>query len=354
MKRLILLLVSVCVTSVLAEISPAQENSPTAFLENVSSPQETHLTNVRQLTTKQGAEAYFSFDNQKIIFQSTRDGRECDQMFTINVDGTDLKLVSNGNGQTTCGHFSKDGTRIIYASTHAAGEDCPPKATNSVWRFSEGFDVYSANPDGSDLKRLTNTYGYDAEATVSPDGTKIVFTSFRNGDPDIYVMNMNSSDVKQLTFEKGDDGGAWFSPDNTKITYRCFHPKTLQETKDWDEALSKNEMGRFPHEICMMDADGSNKRQITNFGRASWAPYFHPNGKQIIFSSNRLEDEPWNFELYLINLDGTGLERITYNSGFDGFPMFSYDGRKLVFVSMRNSESFAQGIDNVFVADWTP
>jgi TolB protein len=313
---------------------------------------EKHLGNIKQLTTKQGAECYFSFDDKKLIFQSARDNFKCDQMFTMNVDGTDLRHVSNGNGQTTCGHFFPNGKRIIYASTHAAGAECPPQdlPPSAAWRFSEGFDIYSAKPDGSDLKRLTSAPGYDAECTMSPDGKKIIFTSLRTGDPEIFIMDIDGSNVKQLTSELGDEGGAWFSADGKKLCLRSYYPKTDEEIKKYKDDVSKNLLGRYAHEILVMDADGSNKKQITNFGRASFAPYFHPNGKQIIFSSN-LGDEPWNFELYIINVDGTGLERVTYSSGFDGFPMFSHDGKKLIFVSKRNSPKGVKA-NNVFIADW--
>lgn len=352
---IIVLLLTIAVLPVFAVKAPAEESVFTDYLETISNPQEKHLDNVRMLAERQGAEAYFSFDDKKVIFQSRGDGYPCDQQYIINADGTGLQRVSNGTGMTTCGHFFKDGSRIIYASTFETGEDCPPMPSpNAIWKFWVGFDVYSAKPDGSDIKRLTKTYGYDAECTVSPDGKKILFTSMRTGDPEIFIMDTDGSNVRQLTFEKGDDGGAWFSPDGTKICFRGFHPKTEEEIKAWDEALSRNELGRFPHEIYIMDADGSNKRQITNFNMASFAPYFSPDGEKIIFSSNRMTDEPWNFEVYVINLDGTGLERITYNAGFDGFPMFSYDGKKLIFVSKRGTEDLEGTVDRVFIADWLP
>ena len=336
--------------------SVGAESSQTKFLTTLHAPDEARLTNVRQLTTQQAAEAYFSFDDQKIIFQSRRSPYGCDQQYIMNVDGTDMKLLSNGLGQTTCGHFFPDGSRVIYSSTHEHHDDCPePVPPGAIWKFWEGFDVFSANPDGTDLKRLTFTEGYDAEDTMSPDGTRIVFTSVRHGNPDIYVMSPDGSDVRQLTSDIGDNGGAWFSHDNKKIAYRCFHPRGASQIKAWQKSYARKELGRFPHEICIMDADGTNKMELTNFGAASWAPYFHPNGEQIIFSSNKdgLDSgQPWNFELYLMNLDGSDVERITYHGGADLMPMFSYDGNSLVWISTRNSENLEEGIDNVFIADW--
>jgi TolB protein len=336
--------------------SVGAESSQTKFLTTLHAPDEVLLKNVRQLTTQQAAEAYFSFDDQKIIFQSRRSPYGCDQQYIMNTDGTDMKLLSNGLGQTTCGHFFPDGSRVIYSSTHEHHDDCPePVPPGAIWKFWEGFDVFSANPDGTDLKRLTFTEGYDAEDTMSPDGTRIVFTSVRHGNPDIYVMSPDGSDVRQLTSDIGDNGGAWFSHDNKKIAYRCFHPRGASQIKAWQKSYARKELGRFPHEICIMDADGANKMELTNFGAASWAPYFHPNGEQIIFSSNKdgLDSgQPWNFELYLMNLDGSDVERITYHGGADLMPMFSYDGNSLVWISTRNSENLEEGIDNVFIADW--
>jgi Tol biopolymer transport system component len=336
----------------------AADTTKTEFLQGLHAPRETHLSNVRQLTTEQAAEAYFSFDDKKIIFQSRRSPYQCDQQYIMNADGTDLRLLSNGLGQTTCGHFFPDGSRVIYSSTHAAGESCPePVPPGAIWKFWEGFDVYSAKPDGSDLKRLTFTAGYDAEDTMSPDGTRIVFTSVRNGNPDIYVMDPDGANVQQLTYDIGDNGGAWFSHDNEKIVYRCFHPRGAEQIRAWRESFARKELGRFPHEICMMNADGSNKIELTNFGAASWAPYFHPDGETIIFSSNMdglSNGQPWNFEIYTMNLDGSNLERVTYHGGADLMPMFSYDGRQLVWISTRNSASQETAVDTVFIADWLP
>jgi len=315
---------------------------------------EKHLTNIRMLTDGgENAEAYLSFDEKKLIFQSTHGDLKCDQIFTMNIDGSDKKMVSTGKGRTTCSYFLPGDEKIIYASTHLAGDDCPPPPDRSkgyAWKLYESFDIFSANADGTNLKRLTNTNGYDAEATVSPKGDKIVFTSTRDGDPEIYTMNLDGSDQTRLTHQKGYDGGAFFSLDGSKIVFRASRPKTAEELADYAD-LAENAMFRpTTLEIYVMNADGSGIQHITNFGKASFAPFFHPDGKRIIFSSNINSKTGRDFDLYLINTDGTGLEQITFNETFDGFPMFTRDGKHIVFCSNRFDKS--EGDTNVFIADW--
>jgi Tol biopolymer transport system component len=319
--------------------------------------QETHLRNITQLTFGgQNAEAYFSADGKKLIFQSTRDPYQCDQIFTMNLDGSDVHLVSTGKGRTTCSYFFPNGKRILYSSTHLGDAACPPKPDFSkgyVWAVYSTFDIFTANPDGSDVKQLTTTPGYDAEATFSTDGRKIVFTSLRNGDLDIYSMDANGKHVKQLTHELGYDGGPFFSPDGKWIVYRAHHPKPGQETDDYVALLKQNQIRPTYLELWMMKADGSQKHQITNLGAASFAPSFFRDGTRIIFSSNVGSTGGFgNFELYAVDLDGKNLERITFTEGFDGFPVFSPDGKKLVWVSGRNGKVPHE--TNIFIADWAP
>lgn len=313
---------------------------------------EKHFKNIKMLTNRgENAEAYFSFDGKKLVYQATFDSMECDQIFTINTDGTDRQLVSTGKGRTTCSYFYPDETKIIYASTHHSDEQCPPPPDRSkgyVWKLYETFDIFLK--DGNELKQLTDTPGYDAEATVSPKGDKIVFTSLRNGDPEIYTMNLDGSEQTRLTFEKGYDGGPFFSPDGSKIVFRASRPKTDEQMIDYNDLVENGYVRPTALEIFVMDADGKNMKQITNFGKASFAPFFHPNGKKIIFSSNYEGDNPRDFNLFMINIDGTGLERITFNPTFDGFPMFSPDGKYFVFGSNRFNKKETD--TNIFIAEW--
>ncbi len=317
---------------------------------------ESHLRNVRQLTFGgENAEAYFSFDGKRIIFQSTRPPYKCDQIFTMNRDGSGVNLLSTGKGRTTCGYFAPDGKRVIYASTHLGSPDCPPPADRSegyVWPIYRTFDIFSAKTDGTDLKRLTSTDGYDAEGTISPDGKKIVFTSARDGDLEVYDMNIDGTQQRRLTHELGYDGGAWHSQDSQWIVWRASRPKTNEEITRYKDLFAKALVMPTKLEIMVMRADGTGKRQLTSNGAANFAPYFHPNGRQIIFASNVNNPNPRspNFDLYLINRDGTELQQVTFDEGFDGFPMFTNDGKQLIWGSNRNAKN--EGETNVFIADW--
>jgi Tol biopolymer transport system component len=343
---MVLLAVVVVVVSSRSQTASPQNQAPAL-------PQEKHLRNLRQLTFGgENAEAYFSSDGQKLIFQSTRDGRGCDQIYTMNIDGSDVRMVSTGEGRTTCAYLTPKGNRIVYSSTHLGGKDCPPKPDFSqgyVWAVYNTFDVFSAKPDGSDVKQVTTAPGYDAETTISRSG-KLVFTSMRDGDLDIYTMDANGKNVKRLTNELGYDGGPFWSYDGKQIVYRAYHPQTEKEKEDYTALLKQNLIRPTVLDIWTMNADGSNKRRVTNLNKASFAPYFFPNGKRIIFSSNVADPKGRDFDLYMIKTDGTGMERITYNDTFDGFPMFSPDGKKLVFASNRNAK--ARGDTNIFIADW--
>jgi TolB protein len=316
---------------------------------------EKHLQNIKQLTFGgENAEAYFSFDGKRLIFQSKRDQLKCDQIFSMNTDGSDTRMISNGEGRTTCSYYLQDG-RVIYASTFKGAKNCPPNPDFSqgyVWAIYPEYDIYVANADGKGIKALTKTKGYDAEATVSPDGKKIIFTSERDGDLDLYSMDIDGKNVKRLTYELGYDGGAFFSPDSKQIVYRAAHPRTDAEIARYKDLLAKHLIVPTTFEIWTMDADGRNKRRITNLGAASFAPFFTPDGKRIIFCTNYFATDARkrNFDLAVINVDGTGLERVTFNETFDGFPMFSPDGKKLVFASNRNQAK--EGDTNVFIADW--
>lgn len=316
---------------------------------------ERHLKNIRQLTNGgENAEAYFSPDGARLIFQKTEPPDvPCDQIYTMKIDGGDVRRVSTGTGRTTCGYFYPDGRSILFASTHLRSPECPPRPgyeRGYVWPIYHGYDIFRANADGSDLTRLTATEGYDAEATVGPDG-RIVFTSVRDGDMEIYSMNADGSGVRRLTNRPGPDGGPFYSRDGRQIVFRG----RLSEGAELTDylALLKDGLWRPTSlEIFVMNSDGGSLRQVTKLGKASFAPYFTPDGRQIIFASNVHDPKGRDFDLYLVNLDGSGLERVTWNPTFDGFPMFSPDGKRLVFASNRNAAK--EGETNVFIAEWVP
>ena len=314
---------------------------------------EVHLANPRQLTFGgENAEAYFAFDGSELIFQSTRERVPCDQIFTMELDGSDLRMVSTGDGRTTCGYFYPDGESILYASTHLGGAECPPPPSfemGYVWAIYDTYDIFSAAPDGTGLTRLTDTPGYDAEATIGPAG-RVVFTSVRDGDMEIYSMNGDGSDVRRLTNRQGPDGGPFFSPDGSKIVFRGREIPDGPEYDDYKRLLDQGLWRPTELEIYVMDSDGGNLHAVTNLGGANFAPFWHPDGERIIFASNWHNPSGRNFDLFIINSDGSGLERITFNDVFDGFPMFSPDGRSLVFAS--NRDAAAEGETNVFIADW--
>ncbi len=332
----------------------AQSPSPATSSSPVELPAEKHLRNVRQLTFGgENAEAYFSGDGRELIFQSKRDQLACDQIFAMRADGSNVRLISTGAGRTTCSYFFPNGKRVLYASTHAAARECPPRPDFSkgyVWPVYAGYDIYTARPDGADVRPLAPAPGYDAEATISTDGKRIVFTSMRDGDLDIYTMDADGKHVKRLTTELGYDGGPFFSRDGKQIIYRAYHPQTPEQTARYKQKLAEGVIEPTVFELWVMNADGTNKRQVTKLGVASFAPYFFPDGRRIIFASNMGDPRGRNFDLYAVELDGTKLERITYNDTFDGFPMFSPDGKKLVFASNRNAKE--RGDTNVFIADW--
>jgi len=316
---------------------------------------EKHLRNLRQLSFGgENAEAYWSPDGRSLIYQASGEGTPCDQEFVLDLESGASRRVSTGRGKTTCGYFLEGGARILYASTHLASPECPPRPDYSkgyVWPMYPGYDLFTARADGSGLEQLTDTPGYDAEATVSPDGKTIVFTSVRDGDLEIYSMDVAGRGVRRLTHEPGYDGGAFFSPDGKRIVYRRDAPADDAALGRYRELLSQGLYAPGVLEIWVMDRDGGGKRQVTRLGAASFAPYFHPDGRRIVFASNHPDPKGRNFDLYLVGGDGTGLERVTSDASFDGFPMFSPDGKRLAFASNRGGA--VRGETNLFVADWT-
>ncbi len=340
-------------TSGLSSAGPVVKGTPDDPLRD---PREKHLRNVKQLTFGgQNAEAYFSFDGKQLIFMSTRKPYECDQIFTMNVDGSDQKIVSTGKGRTTCGYFYADGKHILYSSTHVGDEECPPRPDYSkgyVWGVYSSYQMYKANADGTDLRALTKGAGYNAEATISADGKKVVFTSSRDGDLEIYTMNPDGSGARRLTHTLGYDGGPFFSPDGKWIAYRAHHPTAEKDVAKYKSLLAQDLVEPNEMDLYVMHADGSDQKQITSLGGASFAPSFYPDSRRILFSSNYEHPKSSEFELFAVDRDGKNLEKITHAGGFDAFPQFSPDGKKLVFISNRNAK--APHEINVFVADWVP
>ena len=317
-------------------------------------PGEPRLRNIRQLTFEgNNAEAYWSRSGRTLIFQRQVDAASgCDQQFTIDADGTHLRQVSNGKGRTTCGYFYDSDRRILYSSTFAHAAECPRPPDRSmgyVWPLGH-FELYSARADGSDLRQLTHNGAYNAEATVSPDGSRLVFTSTMDGDIELYTMNVDGSGLRRLTHRMGYDGGAFFSPDGRKIVWRAMYPETATDSADYRRLLGERLVRPSRLELWVANADGSDARQVTHLGGANFAPFFTPDGRGIIFASNHHNPRGRNFDLFLVGLDGQGLEQVTVHGDFDGFPMFSPDGRKLVWASNRNAAK--PGDTNIFVADW--
>ena len=346
MRRILLIVVIAC--AFIGADPPAPGAGASIY------PGEKHFRALRQLTFGgQNAEGYFSFDEQKLILQSTRDTFRCDQEYVLDIGTLQTTLVSTGKGRTTCGYFFPGDRKILFSSTHHLRQTCPPPPDYSkgyTWLVSPEYDIFTADPDGKNLRQFTATPGYDAEATISPRGDRIVFTSMRNGDLDLYSMNLDGSNVRQLTHELGYDGGAFFSWDGSMIVYRAWHYTDSAEAAAYRDLLRQNMVRPTHMEIFVMNADGSNKRQITNNGAANFAPFFHPDDKRIMFASNMGDPLGRNFDLFLINIDGSGLERVTFNETFDAFPMFTRDGKKLVFASNRDGKVPHE--TNIFLADW--
>jgi Tol biopolymer transport system component len=326
-------------------------------------PEEKHLKNIKQLSFGgDNAEAYWSFDNSKLVFQATNKnwGVSCDQIYVMDlatkIDSSyKPPLVSTGKGRTTCAYFMAGDSTLLYASTHLADDNCPPSPERRadgkyVWPIYESFDIFVADMDGKILKQLTDNPGYDAEATLSPQGDKIVFTSMRSGDLELYTMNVDGSNVKQVTNQLGYDGGAFFSPDGKKLIFRASRPSSKEDIKEYKDLLAEGLVQPTQMELFTCNVDGSDLKQITALGNANWAPFFHPSGQKVIFSSNHLSERGFPFNLFMIDLDGSKLEQITFDKTFDSFPMFSYDGKKLVFAS--NRENGGTRDTNLFVADW--
>ncbi|MDB5220241.1 MAG: tolB protein precursor [Myxococcaceae bacterium] len=382
MKRALLALFSVApatlavlagLTALVPACGPASQPAPpkpaTAGVmppESSALPEEKHLADLRQLTLAgENAEAYWSFDGKALTLQSRSGDDDCDRIYRMPLDGVlplsptsrngvpTLVPVSSGKGATTCSYFTPGDKQVIYASTHLGGDACPPKPDHSlgyVWALYDTYDIFKADADGKNVTRLTETKGYDAEATVCAKDGSIIFTSVRDGDIDLYRMDADGKNVKRITSTPGYDGGAFFNADCSKIVWRASRPKG-KDLEDFKKLLSQNLVRPSKLELYVANADGSDATQLTYLDAASFAPFWHPSGKRILFSSNHGDPKGREFDIWGINTDGTSLERITYASGFDGFPMFSPDGKTLAFSSNRATPK-GKHDTNVFVARW--
>lgn len=353
---------SLLVTAIFSACNSSSQVS-SINVDTLKYAEEAHLKNVQQLTFGgDNAEAYWSYDGKWLVFQRTniRDGIPCDQIFVGKVpkkgEAFNYKMVSTGKGRTTCAFFTKDGKHIVYASTHLGSDACPPTPDRAkygnkyIWPLYTSFDIFMADLDGKIVKQLTNSKGYDAEATLSPDGNKMIYTSTKDGDIELYIMDLTTGTEKRITNSLGYDGGAWFSPDGTKLIWRASRPKTETEIKEYKDLLAENLVAPTNMEVWVANADGSNARQVTAYGQANWAPAYMPDNKHIIFASNHEYKRGFPFNLYTINEDGTDLKKISRDKGFDAFPMFSPNGKKIVFCSNRNNGGTRD--TNVFIADW--
>ncbi|MEI8137583.1 MAG: hypothetical protein WCH21_09700 [Bacteroidota bacterium] len=328
----------------------------------IFSQDEKHLKNLKMLTHGgDNAEAYFSYDGKNASFQSNNAnwGLKCDQIFNLEIEKAAKdssykpNMISTGKGRTTCSYFLKDNKHVLYATTHKGGDDCPPVLEikgKYLWAVYKSFDIFVADLKGNITSQLTTTEGYDAEATVSPKGDKIVFTSDRSGDLELWTMDIDGKNQKQITFGLGYDGGAFFSPDGKKLVFRASRPTEETEVKEYKELLLKGLVAPTTMELYTCNVDGSDLKQVTHLGKANWAPFYHPSGKKIIFSSNHQSKKGYDFQLFMVNEDGTGLEQITNQSVFNAFPMFSPNGKKLIFSSNRNNGGTRD--TNLFIADW--
>ena len=330
-------------------------------MDNLIYPEEKNFKSLRQITFGgDNAEAYWDFNDTNLVFQSNNSdwGVNCDQIFIIdkseNLSNKTPRMISTGQGRTTCAYFMPDGKHIVYASTHLGSPECPDAPLRVegkyVWPIYDTYDIFVSDLEGNIVNQLTNQVGYDAEVTVSPKGDKIVFTSTRTGDLELFTMNIDGTDVKQITNELGYDGGAFFSPDGSKIIFRASRPKTKDEIEEYKALLKEGFVQPTDLEIFVCDADGSNLKQVTYLGNANWSPFWHPSGEKILFSSNFDAVAGFPFNIYMIDINGRNLKQITYDKMFDSFPVFSNNGKYLIFASNRNNGGNRD--TNVFIAEW--
>ncbi len=326
-------------------------------------PGEAHFSHLWRLTHGgENAEAYWSFADDRLVLQRTAEGWSCDRIFATDPRTGKLLQVSSGLGVATCAYFMPGDREVIFGSTQASQSECPPAPDRSdgyVWAVHPEYDLWVHELASGAERRLTDEWGYDAEATLSPLGDRIVFTSGRSGDLELWTCDLGGGDLRQVTRELGYDGGAFFSHDGSQLVFRATRfvepgpDGSLVGTREqYVDLLAKHKIRPHRLDLYVCDVDGANRRRVTDLGGASWAPYFFPGDRRIVFSSNHHDPRARQveFDLFAVDVDGANLERITTYEGFDSFPMFSRDGRWLVFASNRGGS--APGETSVFVAEW--
>jgi TolB protein len=340
-------------------------------VDHLIQPGESRFSALYQVTFGgENAEAYWSSDGTRLVLQrrDSAAGIECDRIF-VTPDGgaaalespTKLEQISDGRGVCTCAYFLNDDREILYASTTASHATCPAPpdmAQGYVWKLHAEYDIYAQDLESGAVRRLTDSYGYDAEGTVSPDGASMVFTSTRCGDPELWILDFASNALHQVTRTPGYDGGAFFSNDGRRLIFRATRfssEKQAEEEAGFARLLAEGLVRPSAMELYTIGVDGTGRQRLTDLGGANWAPFFTPDDQQVLFASNHhVGPRSRNFDLFLVPSQSgphgpEQLERVTTYDGFDSFPMFSPDGRWLAFSSNRggtNNET------NVFIARW--
>jgi hypothetical protein len=323
-------------------------------------PDEKHFARLWRVTrdVENAAEGYWSFGGDRLVYQATPRDAACDRIYLTPRGSGAPELVSSGRGVTTCAYFLPGDASILYASTHAFQHDCPERADMSqgyVWQLHPEYDVYLRDLASGRERALTSTFGYDAEATVSPRGDRIVFTSSRSGDLELWTANLDGTDLVQVTNTPGYDGGAFFSNDGGWLIFRSTvftEGQEEQEIADYRRLLGEWKVRPTRMEIMKIRPDGSGRARVTDLGKANFAPSWFPGDRRILFASNHADPsrQARNFDVYAIDVDGQNLERITSYESFDGFPMFAPGGRWLAFASNRGGSDPRE--TNLYVAEW--
>jgi TolB protein len=355
LNRCLLIIAGAALTAMpaIAEDKPKTEPAAKSQPVGLSPTESKSLANLRLVTEglPRAGEGYFSPDGQSIIYQAFPIGYPFYQIYLQKLDEKTPRLISTGRGRTTCSYFSPDGKSLLFASSHtdpqidetekkARAEAAQGGRRRYQWDFDPHMDLYTVNLDGTGMKRLTDTPGYDAEGSYSADGKQIVFTSSRDGDPDLYIMNADGSGVRQLTNSKGYDGGPFFSPDQKWVIFRS--------DRDKEHML----------QLFAISVDGKTEIQLTkNLDQVNWCPYFHPSGKYLMWAGADYSKGPATAKFHLFTMEltypdgvlkGGEITQITDSDVTDILPVFSPDGKKLMWTSTRSVDKSSQ----LWIADW--